>query len=168
MTHVTLFTSTIGDGPARLTVTVNQNFDSADAFVIALGNDNWPLSTQDAERLAAAGKRIEGTFDYCGQHNEPVTEAPYFRRQLGNPDGRGAAFELGIDASGPLATVYMEWAGKRVVDGSGRLLKMLQTVGEATATIRQAEASRRVQDIRIDPQRFRSPFGWDGQAPWET
>jgi hypothetical protein len=168
MTRITLFSSTVGDGPARLTVSVTQNFDSADAFIIALGNDNWPLSTQDAARLAGAGKRIEGVFDYSAQHGEPVTEEPYFRRQLGSTDGRALTFEIGIDASGPLAAVYIEWRGRRIVDGRGRLLKALAVLGEAAATIRQTKASRRTQDIRIDPQTFRSPYGWDGRAPWET
>jgi hypothetical protein len=158
----------IGDGPAKLTVAVNQNFDSADPFTITLGNDSWPLATQDAERLAAAGRRIEGTLDYCAQRNAPVEEAPFFRRQLGNGDGRGATFEIGIDASGPIAAVYLAWNGRRIVDGTGRLLKMLQTLGEATATVRRAEAPSRVQDLRIDAQNYRSPHGWDGHTPWET
>jgi hypothetical protein len=92
-----------------------------------------------------------------------VEEAAYFRRQLGNGDGRGATFEIGIDASGPLAAVFLEWRGKRIVDSTGRLLKMLSIIGEATATIRRTEASRRTQDIRIDPQNFCSPYGWDGR-----
>jgi hypothetical protein len=166
MTSVTLFSSTVGDGPARLTISVVRDFDSPDPFTIQLGSDAWPLATQDAERLAAAGRRIEGCFDYCAQRGEPVEEAAYFRRQLGSGDGRGSTFEIGIDASGPLAAVYVEWRGKRVVDGSGRLLRMLQVLGESTSTVRQA--SRRVQDIRINPHTFRSPIGWDGRAPWET
>jgi hypothetical protein len=168
MARLTLFTATIGDGLARLTVSVVRTFDSIDPFVVALGADNWPLATTDAERLAASGRRIEGTLDYRAQRNELVEEAAFFRRQLGNSDGRGSTFELGIDASGPLACVYLEWAGKRIVDGSGRLLKMLQTIGESTATIRRTEVARRTQDIRIDAQNYRSPFGWDGRAPWET
>jgi hypothetical protein len=168
MTRVVLFTSTIGDGPARLTISVTRNFES-DPFTVALGSsDNWPLATQDAERLAAAGRRIEGALDYAAQRGEPVEEAPFFRRQLGNSDGRGMTFEIGIDASGPLAAVYLEWNGRRIVDSTGRLLKALAVLGEATTTIRKAEATRRVQDIRVDPQRFRSPLAWDGRAPWET
>ena len=166
MTHVILFTATIGAVPARLTISVIRNFES-DPFTVALGSDNWPLATQDAERLAAAGRRIEGRLDYCAQRNEPIEEAPFFRRQLGNADGRALTFELGIDAGGPVAATYIEWRGRRVVDGSGRLLRMLQTIGEATATIRQAEASRRVQEIRINPETFRSPYGWDGRTPYD-
>jgi hypothetical protein len=159
---ITLFTSTIGDGPARLTVSVTRNFES-DPFTVTLGSDNWPLSTQDAERLAAAGRRIERTFDFSAQHGEPVEEAPFFQRQLGDANGSGATFEVGVDASGPFAVVYLEWRGRRIVDGSGRLLKMLATLGEATKTVRQAAAPSRVQDIRIDPETFRSPYGWNGQ-----
>ena len=162
MTRITLFTSTIGGDPSRLTVSVTRNFASRDPFTIMLGSDSWPLTTPDAERLSAAGRRIEGTFDFCGQRNEPVTEAPYFRRQLGNANGRAATFEIGIAADGPIAGVYLEWSGRRIVDSSRRLLKMLSVLGEATATIRQAAASR-VQDVRINPETFRSPFGWDGR-----
>src|ERR1700677_1466575 len=146
MASITLFNSTVGDGLAKLTVAVTRNFDSADAFTIALGNDNWPLSTQDAERLASAGRRIEGAVDYAAQRGEPVEEAPFFRRQLGAADGRAVTFELGIDAGGPVAATYIEWRGRRAIDASGRLLKMLQTLAVATVTIQQAEASRRVQD----------------------
>jgi hypothetical protein len=166
MTRVTLFTSTIGDGP-RLTVSVTRDFESPDPFTVMLGSDAWPLATADAERLAAAGRRIEGTLDFCAQRGDLVKEAPYFRRQLGNGDGRGSTFEIGIDASGPVAAVYLEWAGRRIVDGSGRLLKMLQTISEASTTIRQAEASRHTQDIRIDPQNYRSPHAWDGRTPYD-
>jgi hypothetical protein len=164
---ITLFTSTVGDGPARLTISVTRNFDSSDAFTVWLGSDNWPLATPDAERLAAAGRRIEGTLDFCAQRGEPVEEAAYFRRQLGNGDGRGSTFELGIDASGPLAATYLEWSGKRIVDSSGRLLKMLETIGEAAATIRQAEASRRVQNLQLDLKNYRSPLAWDGRTPYD-
>jgi hypothetical protein len=161
MTRITLFSSTVGDGPARLTISVIRNFES-DPFTVALGSDNWPLATQDAERLAAAGRRIEGALDYAAQRGEPIAEAPFFRRQLGNTGGHGATFEIGIDASGPLACVYLEWSGKRIVDGTGRLLKMLSVIGEATATIRHA-ASSRVHDLRISPETFRSPYGWSGR-----
>jgi hypothetical protein len=163
MTKITLFSATIGDGPARLSISVIRNFDSADPFTVTLGSDAWPLATQDAERLAAAGRRIEGTLDYCAQRNEPVKEAPFFRRQLGSGDGRGSTFEIGIDASGPFAATYLVWNGRRVVDASGRLLKMLAIIGEATATIRQASASRHTQDIRVDPQNYRSPYEWNGR-----
>ena len=88
MTRVTIFTSTIGDGP-RLTVSVTRDFESPDPFTVMLGSDAWPLSTHDAERLSAAGRRIEGTLDYRAQRNEPVKEAPFFRRQLGSGEGRG-------------------------------------------------------------------------------
>jgi hypothetical protein len=168
MTSVMLFRSTVGDGPARLTIAVAQTFDALDPFVVTLGSDSWPLATQDAERLAAAGRRIEGRLDYCAQRNEPVEEAPFFRRQLGNADGRVSTLEQGIDTSGPIAAVYIEWNGRRIVDSTGRLLRALAVLGEAAATIRQTTASRRTQDIRIDPQTFRSPYGWDGRAPWET
>jgi hypothetical protein len=167
MTHVTLFSSTIGDGPARLTVAVTQNFDSADAFAVALGNDAWPLATQDAERLAAAGRRIERCFDCRAQRNEPVEEAAYFRRQLGNANGRAVTFELGIDAGGPVAAVYLEWNGRRIIDSTGRLLKALAILAEATATIRQAEASRRVQNLQLDLKNYRSPLAWDGRTPYD-
>jgi hypothetical protein len=165
MTRVTLFTSTIGDGP-RVTVSVTRDFGSPDPFTVTLGTDNWPLATQDADRLAAAGRRIEGRLDYAAQRGEPVEEAPFFRRQLGNGDGRGSTFELGIDASGQFAATYLVWNGRRIVDGSGRLLKMLSIIGEAATTIRQAAASR-VQDLRINPETFRSPFGWDGRTPYD-
>jgi hypothetical protein len=160
MTKITLFTATIGDGP-RLTVSVTRDFESPDPFTVQLGSDAWPLATQDAERLSAAGRRIEGRLDYCAQRNAPVEEAPFFRRQLGNSD-HAATFEIGIDASGPIASVFLEWRGRRVVDGSGRLLKMLQVLGESAATVRQTAQSR-VQDIRVDPESFRSPFGWNGR-----
>ena len=70
MTRVTLFTSTIGNAPARLTVSVTRNFDAPDPFTVELGSDAWPLSTTDAERLAASGRRIEGRLDYASQHGE--------------------------------------------------------------------------------------------------
>ena len=54
MTKIILFSATVGDGPARLTLSVVRNFDALDPFTVALGNDTWPLSTADAERLAAA------------------------------------------------------------------------------------------------------------------
>jgi hypothetical protein len=164
MTRITLFTSTIGDGPARLAVAVTRNFDSSlDPFTVALGSDNWPLATQDAERLASVGRRIEGALDYAAQRGEPIEEAPFFRRQLGNANGRAVTFELGIDAGGPVAAVYLEWNGRRIVDSTGRLLKALSVLAEAAATVRQATAPARVQDLRIDPQTFRSPYGWDGR-----
>jgi hypothetical protein len=163
MTKITIFSAPIGCGPARLTVSVTRNFDSPDdPFTIMLGSDNWPIATADAERLAGAGRRIEGRLDYASQHGEPIEEAPFFRRQLGNSDGRALTFEIGIDASGPVAAVYLEWNGRRIVDGTGRLLKMLSVLGESTQTIRQAAASR-VQDLRINPETFRSPYGWNGQ-----
>jgi hypothetical protein len=162
MTSITLFSSIVGDGSARLTIAVTRNFYSDDPFVVTLGTDNWPLATADAERLAAAGRRIEGRLDFCAQRNEPVEEAPYFRRQLGNSD-HAATFEIGIDASGPLAAVYVEWRGKRIVDGSGRLLKALSVLDEATATIRQTEASPHVQESQIDLRDARTPWAWDGR-----
>jgi hypothetical protein len=82
MTSITLFSSTIGDGPARLTISVARNFDSADPFTVMLGTDNWPLATHDAERLAAAGRRIEGRLDYCAQHNERVEGRRTIRASL--------------------------------------------------------------------------------------
>jgi hypothetical protein len=167
MTRITLFSSTVGDGPARLSIAVVRNFDSSDPFTVQLGSDAWPLATADAERLAAAGRRIEGRFDLAAQHGEQIEKAPFFRRQLGSADGRGMTFELGIDASGPVAAVYLEWNGRRIVDGGGRLLKMLQTLAEATSTIRQAEAPRRVQDLQVDLQNFRSSLAWDGRTPYD-
>jgi hypothetical protein len=168
MTRITLFTATVGDGPARLTIAVTRNFDAPDPFTVQLGSDAWPLAPADAERLAAAGRRIEGTLDSGAQRNGPVAEAAFFRRQLGNSDGRALTFELGIDAGGPVAAVYLEWRGKRIVDSSGRLLKALQVLGEAVATARQATAPMRVQDVRINPHAYRSPHAWDGKAPWEA
>jgi hypothetical protein len=169
MTTIALFNAVIGAGPARLTIAIIRNFNSPDdAFIITLGNDDWPLTVEHAERLTACGRRIEGALDWSAQHNEPVKLEPYFQRQLGFSDGSAAKFEVGIDELNGLACAYVEWKGKRAIDGSGRLLKMLQVLGEAAATIRQAEASRRVQDIRINPHTFRSPIGWDGRAPWET
>ena len=167
MTHIILFSATIGAAPAKLTISITQNFDCPDPFVVRLGTDNWPLATADAEHLSAAGRRIEGTLDYDAQRNGPVAEAAFFRRQLGNSDGRGSTFEIGIHASGQFAAVYLLWNGKRAIDASGRLLKALAVLGEATTTIRQAAPSR-VHDLRINPENFRSPYGWDGRAPWET
>ena len=163
MTQVTLFSTTIGDGPARLTVSVVRDFDSADPFTIGLGNDAWPLATADAERLAAAGRRIEGALDWCAQHNEPVKLEPYYQRQLGFSDGSAAKIEIGLDEIEGRACAYLEWNSRRAIDGTGRLLKALSTIGEATTTIRQTAASRRVQDIRINPETFQSPYGWSGQ-----
>lgn len=167
MTRITLFSSAVGDGPARLTIAVTRTFDAPDPFVVTLGSDNWPLATADAERLAAAGRRIEGRLDYCAQRNGPVEETAFFRRQLGAGDGRGSTFELGIDASGQLAAVYVEWRGKRIVDSSGRILRMLSIIGQATATIHHAAASR-VQEGQINLVNARTPYGWDGRAPWEA
>jgi hypothetical protein len=162
MTKITLFSATIGDGPARLTISITRNFESPDAFIITLGRDEWPLTVKDAERLVASGRRIEGALDWAAQHNEPVKLEPYYQRQLGFSDGSAAKIEIGLDELGGHACAYLEWAGKRVVDSTGRLLKALSVLGESTATIRQAAASR-VQDIRVDPQTFRSPYGWNGQ-----
>jgi hypothetical protein len=161
MTRITLFTSTIGDGPARLTISVTRNFDLSDPFTVQLGSDALPMATADAERLASAGRRIGGALDYAAQRGTLVEEAAFFRRQLGNAD-HAATFELGIDAGGPVAATYIEWRGRRVVDGTGRLLRALSILAEAAATVRQTAQSR-VQDIRVDPEAFRSPFGWDGR-----
>jgi hypothetical protein len=168
MAHVSLFSSTIGAGPARLTISVTRNFESPDAFIITLGRDEWPLTVKDAERLVASRRRIEGALDWAAQHNEPVKLEPYYQRQLGFSDGSAAKIEIGLDELGGHACAYLEWANKRSIDGSGRLLRALATLGEATATIRRTEASRRTQDIRVDPQRFRSPLAWDSRAPSET
>ena len=54
----------------------------------------------------------------------------------------------------------------RELESTGRLLKALSVLGEATATIRQV--SRRTQDLQVDLRSFRSPLAWDGRAPWET
>ena len=154
MTKITLFSlATLATGPQDSRSRSPETSTRLTRSRSQLGTDNWPLATQDAERLAAAGRRIEGRLDYASQHDEPVEEAPFFRRQLGNSD-HAATFEIGIDASGPLAAVYLEWRGKRIVDSSGRLLRMLSTIAEATTTVRQAAASRRVQDLRIDPGNF--------------
>ena len=163
MTHVTLFTSTIGDSPAKLTISITRNFDSSNAFVVRLGNDEWSLAAADAERLAAAGRRIEGALDWAAQHNEPVRLEPYFQRQLGFSDGSAAKIEIGLDEIDGQARAYLEWNSKRAIDASGRLLRALSVLGEATTTIRQASASSRVQELRINPETFRSPYGWNGQ-----
>jgi hypothetical protein len=163
MARVTVFSSTIGRGPARIAVAVHQNASVESAFTIDLDTDNWSLTVKDAERLAACGRRIEGALDWAAQHNEPVQLEPYFQRQLGFADGSSAKLEIGLDELNGLACAYLEWNGKRAVDSSGRLLKVLETMGDATATIRQAEASRRVQNLQVDLQNYRSPFGWDGR-----
>jgi hypothetical protein len=167
MTRVTIFTSTIGHGPARIAIAIHQDAIAESAFTIDLDNDNWFLTLKDAERLAAAGRRIEGALDYCAQRNEPVNLEPYFQRQLGFADGSSSKFELGLDEINGLACAYLEWKGKRAVDPTGRLLRALSILSEATRTIRQAEAPGRIQDIRIDARNYKSQFGWDGKAPWE-
>jgi hypothetical protein len=167
MAHVSLFSATIGDGPSRLSLSILRNFDSSDAFIVMLGNDEWPLTVKDAEWLAACGRRIEGALDWAAQHNEKVNLEPYYQRQLGFNDGSAAKIEIGLDELNGVAVPYLEWANRRAIDSTGRLLKALAVLAEATATIRRAEASRRVQDIRINPETFRSPFGWDGRTPWE-
>ena len=45
-------------------------------------------------------EELKGRLDYRAQRNEPVKEAPFFRRQLGNGQDHAATFEIGIDASG--------------------------------------------------------------------
>jgi hypothetical protein len=167
MTKITLFSATIGDGPARLTISITRNFESPDAFIITLGRDEWPLTVKDAERLVASGRRIEGALDWAAQHNEPVKLEPYYQRQLGFSDGSAAKIEIGLDEINGQACAYLEWSNKRAIDGSGRLLKMLQVLGESTQTIRQTAASRHTQDIRINPETFRSPYGWDGRTPYD-
>ena len=52
MTRITLFTATIGDGSARLSISVVRNFDSADPFTVALGGDNWPLAVWSRNEVA--------------------------------------------------------------------------------------------------------------------
>jgi hypothetical protein len=163
MAHVNLFTSTVGDGLAKLTISILRNFESSDPFTIMLGSDSWSLSTQDAERLSAAGRRIEGRLDFASQHGEAVKLAPYYQRQLGFSDGSAAKIEIGLDEINGQACAYLEWNSKRAIDASGRLLRALSILGEATSTIRQTAASRPVQDLRINPETFRSPFGWNGQ-----
>jgi hypothetical protein len=167
MAHVSLFSSTIGAGAARLAISVTRNFESSDAFIIVLGHDEWLLAVKDAERLAACGRRLEGALDWSAERNEPVRLEPYFQRQLGFADGSSSKFEIGLDELNGLACAYLEWNSKRAIDNSGRLLKALSMLGESATTIRQAEASRRVQDIRINPETYRSPHAWDGRAPWE-
>jgi hypothetical protein len=132
-----------------------------------LGSDSWSLSTQDAERLSAAGRRIEGRLDYASQHGEAVKLEPHYQRQLVFGDGSAAKIEIGLDELNGRACAYLEWNGKRAIDASGRLLKALSIIGETTTTIRQAASSRRTQDIRIDLRNYRSPHAWDGKAPWE-
>ena len=168
MAHVSLFSAPIGAGAAKLAVRVHQTFADELPFRIDLDADNWSLNMKDAELLAACGRRIEGALDWAAQHNEPVQLEPYFQRQLGFADGSSSKFEIGLDELNGLACAYVEWANKRAVDNSGRLLKALSILGEATATIRKAEASRHVQNLQVDLQNYRSPLAWDGRAPWET
>jgi hypothetical protein len=163
VTRIVLFKSEIGDGPTTLTLAVTRNFDSSDPFTIAIGADEWSMTATDAERLAACGRRLEGALDWAAQHGEPVKLGPFFQRHLGFADGSASKFEVGLDELGGHACAYLEWANKRALDGSGRLLKALSTLGEATTTIRQTEASRHIQDIKINAQNFRSSYGWDGQ-----
>ena len=162
MTTINLFCAIIGDGLARLTVSVTRNFNSTDAFVVSLGNDNWPMTTTDAEKLAAAGRRIEGALDYAAQRGEQVKEAAFYRRELGGGGGDAVAVELGIDCSGEYAAAYLSWRDRRIVDGSGRLLKMLSVIGGACSATRRAGGSR-VQDGQINLRNYQSPYGWNGQ-----
>jgi hypothetical protein len=163
MTVITLFSAIIGVGQARLSIAITRNFASDNnAFTVRLGADEWSMSTADAERLSACGRRLEGALDWAAQHNSPMKLEPYFQRQLGFSDGSASKFEIGLDELGGTAVPYLEWNNKRAIDGSGRLLKVLSIIGEATTTIRQAAASR-VQDLRINPETFQSPCGWDGR-----
>ncbi len=163
MMRLTIFTSTIGDRAAKFPIAVHQNASGESAFTIDLDTDNWSLAVKDAERLAACGRRIEGALDWAAQHNEPVQLEPYFQRQLGFADGSSSKFEIGLDERNGLACAYLEWNGKRAIDGTGRLLKMLAVLGDVTATIRRTQASRRPQDLQVDLQNYRSPIGWDGR-----
>jgi hypothetical protein len=161
MTRITLFTATIGDGPAKLAVAVTQTFDSSDTFVVSLGGDSWPMSTRDAELLAAAGMRIEGALDYAAQRGERVSETVFYNRQLGG-EGNAVTFEIGIDCSGEFAAPYLSWRDRRIVDSTGRLLKMLATLGDACSSVRRAGGAK-VQDIQLDLRNYRSPFAWRGE-----
>jgi hypothetical protein len=163
MAHVSLFSTMIGDGLAKLTISILRIFESSDAFSITLGNDEWLLTVKDAERIAACGRRIEDALDWAAQHNEPVKLEAYYQRQLGFSDGSAAKIEIGLDELDGRAGAYLEWSNRRAIDGSGRLLKALSVIAEATATIRQAEASRRTQDLQVDLQNYRSPIGWNGR-----
>jgi hypothetical protein len=101
-------------------------------------------------------------LDWSAQHSGPVKLEPYYQRQLGFGDGSAAKIEIGLDELDGLACAYLEWSNKRAIDSTGRVLRMLSIIGDATTTIRQAAASR-VQDLQINPETFRSPFGWNGQ-----
>jgi hypothetical protein len=167
MTQIHFFSSTVGE-LARLTISITRNFDSDNPFTVRFGNDTeWPLAVKDAARLAACGARIEGALDLAAQHNSPVRLEPFFQRQLGFGDGSAAKIEIGLDELNGQAAPYLEWNNKRAIDRSGRLLKALSTIGEATQTVRQAEASRRTQNLQVDLRNFRSPIGWDGRAPYD-
>lgn len=161
MTSVNLFCATIGDGTARLSISVTQNFDLLDAFVVSLGADAWPMTTRDAERLAAAGTRIQGVLDLAAQRHERVEERVFYHQELGG-GGDAVAVEIGIDCSGEFASPYLQWRDRRIVDNSGRLLRMLQTIADACSAVRRAGGAR-VQNIQVDLRNFRSPIGWNGR-----
>jgi hypothetical protein len=167
MTTISLFNAMIGDAPPRLTVAITQTFNPPDDFVVTLGDDRWPLSARDAETLAAAGKRIEGALDFAAQRHEPVEAAAFYNRQLGGGGGNAATVEIGIDCAGEFAAPYLSWRDRRIIDSSGRLLKALSILSDACSLVRRTTMRARVLDIQIDLKNCRSPFGWDGRAPWE-
>ena len=106
---------------------------------------------------------------FARRHRAPTTrtaEVNALVEVLGNLRSRFEAIPVTADTDlSPYGLTRPEVTVKLRTDNE----KYFQfNLGEAAATIRQTTASRRTQDIRIDPQTFRSPYGWDGRAPWET
>ena len=69
------------------------------------------MTLDEAERLASAGRRIEGRLDCSARQGVAPRAEPFFRRKIdfGN---EAVTFKLGIAAE-PVG-VYLEWAGKLV------------------------------------------------------
>ena len=98
-----------------------------------------------AERLASAGRRIEGRLDCAARQGVAPRAEPFFRRKIDFGD-EVVTFELGIAAE-PVG-VYLEWAGKRVVVGLDRRNMRqiaLARIGEAAADIRRASRPPRAR-----------------------
>ena len=85
----------------------------------------------------------------------------FHHQELGG-GGDAVAVEIGIDCSGEFASPYLQWRDRRIVDNSGRLLRMLQTIADACSAVRRAGGAR-VQNIQVDLRNFRSPIGWNGR-----
>ena len=83
-------------------------------FSLELDRAEWRMTLDEAERLASAGRRIEGRLDCSARQGVAPRAEPFFRRKIdfGN---EVVTFKLGIAAE-PVG-VYLEWAGKRVVVG---------------------------------------------------